>query len=1777
MAEFKIARIRFRWRGEWQASTIYAKDDIVRYGARVYVSLIPHTSNANFYNDLNAADPKWTLNNTGASWTGNWTVSTFYKIDDLAKLGSVIYKCIEAHTSNATVALGLSGQESNWTIFAEGENWRGSWTPSTTYEYGDLVKYGGKLYICQAYHISAGVVDGLELDLPNWLVYTRSLDWLTDWTPEYRYKPDDLARYGGIVYRCITGHVAKTSNSFSNPTYTSNTVAGTGINFIITKDGANYYAKFNSLGTGWLASESITVAGALIGGTTPGNNCVITVLSVGVGGTIATYSVTGTAFVSADGLEADTLKWEIVISGIEYKGNYTQYTRYKKNDIVKYGGSSLWICNDPSDAGVFASSTIMDETKFSVWLPGLGFEDVWLETTYYQPGDVVMYGGYSYVCLISNINQTPEVETDSSSAWELLIPGYKLQGDWASTTSYKTGDVVRSGGNLYIAVTDNLSVVPVETTAYDPGTFTPYPWQLLVTGKRWRGPWYEIEPFTVNTIRQYYPGDVVTVAGTTYACILYHSASVSAAKPTLDMLSLATDYWVKIAQGIETNVLEVPGDIKTINDDSTFLRIPIGNSGQSLQITDNLPDWKNAELISKIFYVSIEGIDSLTRGTTIQTPFRTIKFALDFVNADKPARTPCTVFVKTGLYEEILPMNVPYDTALCGDELRSVVVRPADGYEGEDMFRVNNGSGIRNMTLQGLYGTLGPANAFLTKRPSGGAFVSLNPGNSPSDATAWITNKSPYIQNVTTFGTGCIGMKIDGDLHNGGNKSIVANDFTQVLSDGIGFWVNGDGRSELVSVFTYYCHIGYLATDGGRVRATNGNNSYGDFGSVAEGFSLVETPITAEVDNRTGEATIRTVYNDENQIFAFGYTHTGQDYSSATVTITGSGAGAAATFGNENTRYQSISEVRFTDPLDSGFVGGLNYTSIEGNARGGDDTSVLLANQYEPEYEKSFTATTGGGVNTLTIQNTIFMQVNDAIIFIGTTFGNINANTIYYVKEIVTSNTIKVSTTLGGAAVSLTTASGSADLVSAEIVGQKLQILEGTGRGQFAIISYYDHTLKSVNVKRQFDNVNGFEHLLGGLAIEPVLDQSTRYIIEPSLNFSDPPYSASTVSVGASAVYTAIGSARLSSTNVTVILSNTGGRYTTNGTTWNACSGLAPVPYFKIASSTIRMMAISPSAISTSTDGITWTGASNPGGYGAFTSVAAVGTVFIVTTAQGYVLRTSDNGSTWAAYQAAVYDGSTVALSHAAGGAGIFIVCSNAGQTYESVNLGETFIPGPTIGGVSYAIHDLIYGNNRFVAAANDAPGDSSTVANRFYYTLANEATLNASTTTVWQPSELPPSADRYWLSYSQGVFVAITEDGELAESIDAKHWKLLGSTIPPGGVDSYTQIVGASLPGPRFIPIIDGNTNTVRVITYGARAVGRAIIRSGRFSFVELLEPGSGYSSTPTLTIVDNSKTVEAQFTIRTNNGTLSQPTFTNRGTGFLNVSATITGDGLKDQYQTGKTIRIKNLSRLPGPGDNIYFDNIADQIFKLNNFTQLGGVEPNLFGTLQFSPGLDTFNSPDHLESIVIRQNYSQVRLTGHDFLDIGTGNTTTTNYPELYVTGFTSGYEPQPFNEVVESGGGRVFYTSTDQNGNFRVGEQFEVEQSTGIVTLNADFFSLEGLTELSLGGVVLGGSQTVINEFSKDPLMTANSDNIIPTQKAVVSYIQSRISGGGSNLNVSTLRAGAIEISNDDIVHVGDETISIKDAVNFQQGIKGAPLALNYFLGGSSDSTLEVENT
>ena len=87
------------------------------------------------------------------------------------------------------------------------------------------------------------------------------------------------------------------------------------------------------------------------------------------------------------------------------------------------------------------------------------------------------------------------------------------------------------------------------------------------------------------------------------------------------------------------------------------------------------------------------------------------------------------------------------------------------------------------------------------------------------------------------------------------------------------------------------------------------------------------------------------------------------------------------------------------------------------------------------------------------------------------------------------------------------------------------------------------------------------------------------------------------------------------------------------------------------------------------------------------------------------------------------------------------------------------------------------------------------------------------------------------------------------------------------------------------------------------------------------------------------------------------------------------------------------------------------------------------------------------------------------------------------------------------------------STDQQGDFRVGDLFKIEQATGTATLNADAFNLSGLSELKLGsiGAELGAS---VNEFSTDETLAGNSNNAVPTENAVLGYLTRDKAGVGA---------------------------------------------------------------
>jgi hypothetical protein len=225
------------------------------------------------------------------------------------------------------------------------------------------------------------------------------------------------------------------------------------------------------------------------------------------------------------------------------------------------------------------------------------------------------------------------------------------------------------------------------------------------------------------------------------------------------------------------------------------------------------------------------------------TPFASIKYAC------QRAEEGSTIFVKTGTYNEQLPIVVPPHVAIVGDNQRTVTVQPKTGNSDDGttpnsqstMFKLSNGSILNKMTFKGMTGWApGSTPSDITTSTIKGVVVGFNPA-SP------ITTKSPYVLECAFIGSGAIGALIDGTVHSTGAKTMIFHGYTVISDNGVGYWVKDEGKAEIVSCFTYYAYFGYIGTGGGFIRALNGNNSYGTWGAVSQGYAASETAVTGAV------------------------------------------------------------------------------------------------------------------------------------------------------------------------------------------------------------------------------------------------------------------------------------------------------------------------------------------------------------------------------------------------------------------------------------------------------------------------------------------------------------------------------------------------------------------------------------------------------------------------------------------------------------------------------------------------------------------------------------------------------------------------------------------------------------------------------------------------------------------------------------------------------------------------------------------------------------------
>ena len=296
-------------------------------------------------------------------------------------------------------------------------------------------------------------------------------------------------------------------------------------------------------------------------------------------------------------------------------------------------------------------------------------------------------------------------------------------------------------------------------------------------------------------------------------------------------------------QGVNINS-GTRGDVLAYDSNGKITQLTLGSAGQILKSDGTDLVFGDLAGATNVYYVAKNGVDAAGRGGSIDSAWASIKYACSNLPTTPTKTSPAVIFVKAGTYlEGQLPIIIPEFTTIVGDNLRATTVKPAPGLDSggsvvnqrSTLFRCSNGTIIQDILCDGMDGyQVGSPASDATAGTLGGVYFALN-------AQSPITDKSPYIYNVTTFGAGATGSVVDGSLHSSGNRSMLFHTVTHIHSDGLGIWAKDNANAEIISGFTYYCQIGYTATGGSKIRSLNSSNSYGEFGVFSKGFDSQES------------------------------------------------------------------------------------------------------------------------------------------------------------------------------------------------------------------------------------------------------------------------------------------------------------------------------------------------------------------------------------------------------------------------------------------------------------------------------------------------------------------------------------------------------------------------------------------------------------------------------------------------------------------------------------------------------------------------------------------------------------------------------------------------------------------------------------------------------------------------------------------------------------------------------------------------------------------------
>ena len=821
MADFRLGRLKFKWRGDWTGSTAYVIDDIVKYGGNTYVCTTNHTSSAQttFYStDLS----NWDLHVEGVDNKGNWTGGVWYKVNDIVKEGNTQYRCTTGHTSGGTFNPG------NFSVYLEGLNFEDNWVANTTYQKGDIVTYRGYSYAATGTHSSA---TSPNADTTNWEVLTTGFSAQGEYNAATAYALGDVVRYGGNSY------VNKLSSTGVAPTTTANwTLITEGLNWtgawdsatvyqlgdVVNRNSNSYVAKASDV-TGASTAPELDPGGAYWNYVAQGGDTAQVLQETG---DLLYQAASGVNRIALPTGSTGTAAEQANASGqILTVGGSPLLPNWEKNNVTD---SVYYVTKDGSDTnnGQSISRAFASLRKAADTVAALTGADapsatnpitIFVKSGVYQETLPIVVP--EFVSIYGDNLRTSIIKPDTGNASNMQALGLG-----SNLTSIRFGETIsNAAGTKTAMVLDSDYTANVHLLNLTGGEWT--------TGDKY----LDIVDNKHADARNLLNSNRAFIAHEAYHKHVANDGAVSGTEATVK------SRLAELVDAIAFNVKH--GGNNKVYDYGTALTGGTAISGTDATDTTLVGyiDTVSKQVMrNEVVTVSSGNSQTQVRDLTITNDTASPKCA-QVASAITTLSGIITAGISAGNMSGATSTDVSISISSVGTRTNAE----------STMLLLGSGTTIKDLVCDGMSGFVASTSddKDMDTATIKGVFFRLNPNSAIS--------KSPYIQNCTVFSGAAVGVLLDGGVHSHynnsstpSNKSMVFDSFTQVIDGGVGFYITNGAATEIVSSFTYYAHISYTATRGGRIRAVTGNSSYGKYGAIARGFNSAETTIDGKVKGK---------------------------------------------------------------------------------------------------------------------------------------------------------------------------------------------------------------------------------------------------------------------------------------------------------------------------------------------------------------------------------------------------------------------------------------------------------------------------------------------------------------------------------------------------------------------------------------------------------------------------------------------------------------------------------------------------------------------------------------------------------------------------------------------------------------------------------------------------------------------------------------------------------------------------------------------------------------